>query len=104
MSTGKYDRKGKPLDLMTWANLMEDHAYRRVAETTLSNGTWISTVWLGLDHNFGHGAPLIFETMVFPARDDKREEDSDRYSTEAEALDGHAAMVAKYTAQVTSSV
>lgn len=23
-------------------------------------------VWLGLDHRYGEGSPLIFETMVFP--------------------------------------
>lgn len=36
---------------------------------------WISTVFLGLDHNFnrmwGEGVPLVFETMVFEREDDE---------------------------------
>jgi uncharacterized protein YjbI with pentapeptide repeats len=28
-------------------------------------GVYISTVFLGLDHQFGNGAPLLFETMTF---------------------------------------
>lgn len=26
---------------------------------------WVSTVFLGLNHNFGPGPPLVYETMVF---------------------------------------
>lgn len=29
------------------------------------NGLKISTVFLGVDHNWGGGAPILFETMVF---------------------------------------
>lgn len=70
---------------------------RRVAETTLPNGRWVSTVWLGLDHQYGDGPPLIFETMVFPGKDDIGELDCERYSTEADALAGHAALCEKWT-------
>ena len=61
---------------------------------------WISTVWLGLDHNyFQNGPPLIFETMVFanPETDEEgyglTEFDVLRYATEEEAIAGHNAMV-----------
>jgi len=47
----------------------------------------VSTVWLGLDHGYGGGPPLIFETMVFGGAHD---EDQWRYPTEVEALAGHA--------------
>lgn len=63
----------KAVDLMTWAK------WRAVADRTVEKGlvskwflgipyasTEISTVFLGLDHNFyGDGPPLLFETMVF---------------------------------------
>lgn len=65
---GHYDRAGKPIGLGTWARLYRDHAYVVVKQTRLTNGYKISTVWLGLDHRFGVGAPLIFETMVFRKR------------------------------------
>lgn len=49
---------------------------------------YISTVDLGLDHSFGIGEPLYYETMVF-----KKGSWSDlyceRYSTEEEARKGH---------------
>lgn len=93
-----YDRNGEPIpDLIAWAKKLEDPAYKRVAETTLPDGKWISTVWLGIDHRFGGDCPpLIFETMVFPSKDDMGDLDCDRYSTEAEALAGHALMVEKW--------
>jgi hypothetical protein len=66
----------------------------------LPSGYWVSTVWLGLDHRFGDGLPLIFETMVFPAKDGAvtswGELDSNRYSTEEEAVAGHNAMVEEW--------
>lgn len=68
-----------------------------MAETTLPNGRWVSTVWLGLNHAFGAGPPVIFESMVFDTRDSMGEVDCERYSTEAEALAGHAALCEKWT-------
>ena len=60
---------------------------------------WVSTVLLGIDHNFEEdGPPLIFETMVF-AREGKDgninygELEMERYSTIQEARDGHKRMV-----------
>jgi hypothetical protein len=79
-----------PVDLMTWARAFEGN--RHVARTTVYEGCEVSTVFLGLDHNFGSGPPLIFETLVFGGPFDK---EMDRYSTWDEALAGHARMVEK---------
>ena len=50
---------------------------------------WISTVWLGLDHNlWSGGPPLIYETMVFPGGT-YRELYCERYATEEQARAGH---------------
>ncbi len=51
----------------------------------------VSTVFLGLNHQYGGGPPLIFETMIFGGEYD---EEQWRYTTEAEALQGHEAAVA----------
>ena len=51
----------------------------------------VSTVWLGIDHQFGNGPPLIFETMTF--RGTHALGDQERYSTEAQAIEGHRRMV-----------
>jgi len=94
-----YDRKGKALgDLFEWARLLEDREYCRVAQLVeqMANGERlrISTVWLGLDHNFsGQGPPLIFETMVFGGPFD---EGQWRWSTEDEAQKGHDIVVQAY--------
>jgi hypothetical protein len=87
-----YDRQGNPIDRMDWAINPAD---KIVAKTTLPDGKLVSTVWLGIDHQFGNGPPLIFETMVFPA-DSYSDLDCERYSTETEALAGHEAMVKKW--------
>lgn len=95
-----YDRQGNPMTLTEWAQSFETRqGQRRVAETTLANGRWVSTVWMGLDHSFGSGPPLIFETMVFASPDDRADLDCDRYSTEAEALVGHQRMCEKWTVE-----
>ena len=92
-----YDRQGHPMTSREWAATFETrHEQKRVAETTLPNGRWVSTVWLGLNHAFGAGPPLIFETMVFPNKGDMGDFDCERYSTEAEALVGHEWMCAKW--------
>lgn len=84
-----YDRQGQPMTLNEWTQAVEQP--RHIAKTTLKS-TWVSTVWLGLDHRFGgDGPPLIFETMVFH-RGSMLGLDVRRYATEAEALEGHAAL------------
>ncbi len=84
-----YDRRGNPVaDVITWARTFEE-ADRHVGDTTIGD-VRVSTVWLGVDHNFGSGPPLLFETMVFGG---KLDEEQERYSTEAEAEAGHARWV-----------
>lgn len=47
----------------------------------------VSTVFLGVDHRFQlDGPPVLFETMIFGGPHDAY---SERYSTKAEALEGH---------------
>lgn len=81
-----YDRQGRPITMEQWAELREDHLH--VAETWVGQ-LWVSTVWLGMDHGWGDGPPLIFETMVFARRVSYSEFLCFRYSTEAAALVGH---------------
>lgn len=81
-------------DLMGWGEWFQNFDNRRVAETTIGDA-WISTVFLGIDHNFsGDGPPLLFETMVFFDREDLRDEIMMRYATYAEAREGHDTLVA----------
>ena len=79
-----YDRKGRPMELMEWAKAFESDD-RRVGKDTI-DGQRVSTVWLGIDHSFGEGPSLIFETMIFGGPHDQY---CDRYSNEEAALAGH---------------
>ena len=92
-----YERDGTPCrnqDTLSWASNFEKD--RKVAKDILPDGKLISTVFLGLDHNYGEGPPLIFETMVFGSENDSSDLDMDRYSTEEQALAGHKTMVEKW--------
>lgn len=87
---GKYilDEDGNPCvceDVLVWAQWFET-ADRRVADDRIGDAH-ISTVFLGLDHNFGISSePLLFETMVFGGSSDGT---CRRYATKAEAVRGH---------------
>lgn len=85
-----YDKDGSPLTLTEFVEKFEDDNYKRVAFDRIGD-VEVSTVWLGLDHQYGDGSPLIFETMVFGGEHD---DDQWRYETEADAVDGHAAAIA----------
>lgn len=52
----------------------------------------VSTVDLGLDHSFGIGEPLYYETMIFRHKNNQIDFSDlycERYSTEDEARKGH---------------
>jgi len=96
----KYILEGKNIveaDLMTWAKWMET-ADRKVKKTELQD-VEISTVFLGLDHSFGNGTPLLFETLVFGGLLDGEME---RYPTWEEAEVGHEAMVERVKVKLPS--
>lgn len=66
---------------------------RRVALTKITEDVEVSTVFLGLDHNFGDGGePVLFETLVFGGTMDGY---MDRYTNWIEAEQGHQAIVDK---------
>lgn len=89
------DRNIVPAEMMEWARWFQNTADRVVAKTQVYggyDGCEVSTVFLGLDHSFGEGPPLLFETLVLGGPFDQEME---RYSTWAEAEAGHARMVEK---------
>jgi hypothetical protein len=106
-----YDRAGRPLTIGEANALLGDLEYKRVASTTITSAVdpdysvWVSTVWLGLDHNFINFGltpppPHIFETMAWE-QGDLSEMYCERYSTEAAAKEGHAKIVAEMIERVT---
>ena len=56
--------KPKAVSLLEWAKWIEDLENKRIDYSEV--GPWfVSTVFLGIDHGFGGGPPVLFETMVF---------------------------------------
>jgi hypothetical protein len=84
------------LDMMQWAMWRENNRDRIRVDADYVGPVWISTVFLGMNHAFRDGPPLIFETMSFCDDGDWAESDCERYSTYEEAQAGHRAMVKKY--------
>jgi hypothetical protein len=80
-------------DLIGWAHWFEK-ANRHVAKTYLPH-CYVSTVFLGLDHGFGEGPPMLFETMVFGGPLDQ---EMHRCSTWEQAETMHKAMVERVNA------
>jgi hypothetical protein len=73
---------------MQWGLEMQDHEKRTVAKTQLKDGTSVSTVFLGLDHNYEPtGDPILFETAIFHSNGESSIEQ--RYTTWKLASEGH---------------
>ena len=64
------------LDAKKWSQEFE-RAHCIVAQTDVGS-YWVSTVFIGIDHNFfGDGPPLVFETMIF-----RNEPNGERHSVD----------------------
>jgi|SRR5688572_6003576 len=59
---------------------------RIIKKTPMPDGSEVSTVFLGLNHNYGDEAPILFETMVFGGEYDLF---CERYRTYVGAEAGH---------------
>lgn len=77
-------------DLLEWAKWF-DTADRIVKQDSLPGEVRVSTVFLGIDHGYFDGHPLLFETMVFSP--DKNNNHIRRYSTWEEAEAGHEEII-----------
>lgn len=95
-----WDKQGNPLTPAEADRLLGNFDYKVVAQTEVGP-YFVSTVWLGVDHNWwGRGPKILFETAVFlaeafyadrsdPDRAPMLEFDMRRYATEEEAQQGH---------------
>lgn len=110
------DETGNPVeepDLMKWAAWFEK-AERKIARSEFFQPAWkvwlskllkikrweparVSTVFLGLNHNYGEGEPVLFETMVFGGR---YNEQMERYEYLDKAKIGHEQWVSKVKTQI----
>lgn len=104
-----YDKKLRRIEMWEWSYLMADMSYKVLKRTDIDSNTWVSTIWLGIDHGFSFdplAKPVIFETMCFRrmAKPKKRRGGGEfefdeagqwRWCTEEEALAGHETVCAE---------
>jgi hypothetical protein len=95
------DEHGEPVetDLYTWAAWFENADNRVIAHDRDESGTrdiLVSTIFLGLDHGFGEGPPILWETMVL--KDGGSDVYCERYTSRADALAGHRAVCRRASA------
>jgi len=82
------NEQGEPVpepDLMKWGRWFET-SKRSVAQDEIGDAL-VSTVFLGLDHAFGGGPPILWKTMIFGGVHDGYQ---GRYVSRAAALEGNA--------------
>jgi hypothetical protein len=92
------DASGNPVrapSLIAWCKwfgrtMADDGQYLRLLARDEIGNVTISTVFLGIDHGWGSGPPILWETMIFHGPLDQTQE---RYTSRADALAGHARWV-----------
>lgn len=93
--SGNYilDESGTPVqaDTLTWARWYEANSDKRQIARDVIGKAKVSTVFLSIDHSFGEGPPVLWETMIFGGQHDQYQE---RYTSKEEALEGHRRAVA----------
>ncbi len=75
-------------DLKEWMDIF--YASDRDVMKTRLDDVYISTVFLGINYQWGRGPPILYETMVFGGQND---EYTERYHTRQEAINGHERVV-----------
>jgi hypothetical protein len=82
-------KNGSPVETETteeWAQWIKNQDNRRIG-WDVKDGVSVSTVFLGMDHNFlPSGTPVLWETMIFGGEHNDYQE---RYTSEADAREGH---------------
>ena len=82
-----------PVDMMTWVRWFETNLARKRVRLTRVGKYKVSTVFLGSDHAFGGGPPLLFETMAFDGKIGGNEVCCRRCSTWDQAVVQHIDVV-----------
>ena len=81
-------------DVLQWGKQFKATTDRHVADDYVVDSqarqVRVSTVFLGIDHSFGGGDPVLFETMIFGGDADGYQE---RYTTWDAALARHQVLV-----------
>jgi hypothetical protein len=91
------DNQPHPVDfeeMCAWRRSTENFNVLRKDDVA---GVVVSTIFLGIDHGFGDGLPVLWETMVFRREADGSinytDIDGERYTSHADAIAGHTSVI-----------
>lgn len=82
-------------DIFIWGRWLEENRKSKIVSQETIGHYFVSTVFLGLDHRYNDGPPLLFETMIFDDREKTKIGTSgdigyqERCSTWEQALEMH---------------
>jgi hypothetical protein len=76
----------KARSTLEWGRWFEENKDQKRVAYDEMRGCRISTVFLGMDHNWGEGPPILYETRIFGGEHDEWQE---RAATREEALQIH---------------
>jgi hypothetical protein len=102
-----YDKQGNPITTEEWAAL-HGETYTEIGDYRIGP-YWVSTVWLGVNHNHHpFGPPVIFTTTIFDQRNAGLhyliDTYSQHYATEEEAIIGHHVLCGEAFAAVANEI
>jgi len=82
------DENNKPIrsTIVDCGEWLEENPERKVVRQETIGDIFVSTVFLGLDHAWNSGIPVLWETMIFGGEHDQYQE---RYTSYEDALEGH---------------
>lgn len=95
------DDENRPVqtdDVQVWGRFMMHPHRKRIVQQDRTEKYYISTVFLGVDYQFGEGPPLLFETQIF-LNTEEEERETYRYSSWDDALTGHKVALRKLEAE-----
>jgi hypothetical protein len=84
------DDNGEPVpcaDTLTWGMWRRQNPDKWKIARDEINSVIVSTVFLCMNHSYGDGPPVLWETMIFGGARDGYQ---DRYTSRADAVAGHA--------------
>lgn len=82
------DEQGNPVpepDTLKWGRWFGEPG-KRVVKSDHIGDVHVSTIFLGIDHSFHGGPPVLWETMIFGGEHDQYQE---RYTSLEDAKQGH---------------
>jgi hypothetical protein len=98
----RLDDSGEPVPIPLYEEGRHHHLERcfsdrrRILQQDTIGDAKVSTVFVCINHQFGSGPPILFETMIFGGPLDQSQW---RYSTREAALEGHKNVVQLVTLQ-----